>query len=101
MRLSMMAADATAARSTGPMAAASPRIAAREGQQLLDQVDGTLDGASQALARFGACFFIWRAIEELQLQAQGGERRPQFMGRVGDERALRGECGLQTRQAID
>ena len=74
------------------------RLVARQGQQLLDQVNGALDRRPEIRARLVPRRLVGRAVEQLQLAGAGGQGRTQLVGRIGDESALRLERRVQAGQ---
>ena len=72
------------------------RLHARERKQLLHQARGTLQAATQSLARLSTFRFGLCDIECPELQIERGERRSQFVGRIGNERAITFEDARQT-----
>ena len=74
------------------------RLAARECEQLLDKVNGALDGRAEIGARLATGRFVGRAVEELQLQTHCGQRRAQLVRRIRHECALRLKGRVQPQQ---
>jgi hypothetical protein len=76
------------------------RLQARHAEQLVHQVGGPV----HALAKLGQGGVALRPgfgpARDLGLQLDGGERRAQFVGRVGDEAALVRHGLIETRQQV-
>ena len=74
-------------------------LESRHRQQLLDQVRCAVDAVFQFGQRRGARGGVGRALRELDLQLQRGERRAQFVRGVGGEAALRVERVVESARA--
>jgi hypothetical protein len=71
------------------------RFMAREAQQLLHQMAAPVQPFVHLGQRLCARFVAARALHQLQLQLQRGQRRTQFMRRVGHKGALRTQRDLE------
>ncbi len=67
-------------------------LLARQRQQLLHHVGGTLQSGAQLGKRSGARGRIAGTLAKLQLDLQGSERRAQLVRRVRNEGALHRQC---------
>ena len=64
------------------------RLAAGQGQQLLDQPGGAVHAGHQGVQRGLAAGIVGSALQALRLQFERGQRRAQFVRGVGDKGAL-------------
>ncbi len=76
------------------------RVEARQGEQLLGEVRSAQQALAQRAQRLVALGVIGRALDELRLQPERGERRAQLVRHVGDEAPLRAERALQAREQV-
>ena len=74
------------------------RLVARQGEQLLHQVNRALDRRAEIGARLEPRRLVRRSIEQLQLQTNRRQRRAQLVGGIGNEGALRLKCRMQAHQ---
>ncbi len=78
------------------------RIKAGDGEELLHETRGAAYALLQAAGVFGAVVVRFGAREQLRLQLDACQRRPQFMSGVAREALLRGEAVAQPlHQVVD
>ena len=89
-------------RIVGELAAGLARLVARQGEQLLDQMNGALDRRARVRARLDAAPpRPARDRAAASSRRTAVKRRAQLVSGIGNERALRLERRMQARQQAD